>query len=234
MAAEHVKKVFSSFILPVSILIIILSILVWIGMSLPSQDHIMRVVQELYHQFGYLIVFCAGMVEATFLVGMYLPGSTAVLLGAVMARLGSVSLPFIILFGTGGMLLGYSLNYVLGRYGWYHVLLRFGMEQPLKKAEQKLATYGSKVFLVGYLAPNGGAFLSTAAGIGKMPYQKFIALSLLSQLLWSTLWGVLAYLFGAAFIEVFFTYTAVIIYLIFGTWLLRLFVRKKWGRKTGE
>ena len=213
---------------PLFIFFVYAGILLWFRFSLPTQEQIMEFVRGLYQQFGYLIVLTAGLIESVFLIGMYLPGSTAILLGAVLAKSGVVSLPFIILLGTLGMMVGYTVNYMLGKYGLYHLLVRFGMEQPLKKAEEKLETHGNKALFVGYLAPNGGAFISTAAGIAKMPFQKFIVLSTLSQLFWSTLWGTLAYLFGDIFIEVFFKYAIVFVYLLLGFWLLRQAIKNKW------
>lgn len=229
MAHEQAEKSSpGNSIFPLFVLFVYFGLLLWFRFSLPSQEQIMDFVRGLYQSYGYLIVLVSGLVEATFMVGMYLPGSTAILLGAVIAKSGVVSLPLIILLGTLGMMLGYSLNYALGKYGWYQLLLKFGMKAPLDQAEEKLAKHGKKALFLGYLAPNGGAFVSTASGIANMPFQKFLLLSVLSQLFWSTLWGVLAYMIGDVFIEVFFKYAAILVYVLVGIWLVRLIIKNKW------
>ena len=204
-----------------------LIIIIIIRLRVPDAETIVAIITELYRTYGYAIVFLSGIIESLFLIGLYFPGSTAILLGAVVARTGAVSLPLIIGFGTIGILLGYIINYFMGMYGWYHVLSRFGIEQGLTEAEVKLKKHGFKAIALGYISPNTGSLISTAAGVTKMPFRKFLLLSALSQLFWSSFWGGIAYLLGTFFIELFLQYFTYIVWLIIGIWLLRAYVFKK-------
>src|SRR4051812_4891264 len=91
-------------------------VIVIIRWKIPSAEKIITYITNLYQHYGYGIVFVSGILEAMFLIGLYFPGSVAILLGAVVARSGVVSLPLIILIGTLGILIGYTINYFMGKY----------------------------------------------------------------------------------------------------------------------
>jgi membrane-associated protein len=202
------------------------SIFYFVLLRFPNAKELLQTLEKLYATYGYGIIFLSAIIEGLFLVGNYIPGTAAILLGAAIAKSGKLFLPFVILLGTAGLLLSYCVNYFLGKYGWYHVLAQFGMEEPLRVAEEKLKKHGKKAIAVGYISPNGGAILSTAAGIVKMPFKRFLLLSIPSQLFWSTAWGSIAYIFGHAFVEFVMKYLSVIVMSVIFVWLLSRFFKK--------
>lgn len=166
-------------------------------------------VTALYSKYGYLVVFVAAFIESSFPIGLYVPGSTAVLFGAALSRNGTLQFPMVYLLATSGLVLGYCLNYALGKYGWYHMLTWFGIDKGIGQAQKKLERYGNKAILVGYFWPGGASFLSTAAGVLRMPFRKFLLLSIGAQAMWTLLWGGLSYLFGLTLVEFLFKYAFV-------------------------
>jgi membrane-associated protein len=152
------------------------------------------------------MIFFGALLEGTFMVGFYVPGSFIVLLGAVLAKSGIVSFPFVILFGTLGLLLGYIINFMLGRFGWYHIVEGVGLGKSIKSAEDTINKHQKYALFWGYMMPSTASFLSTAAGILRVDFKKFLLQSLLTQLFWSLLWGGLAYVFGMPFVELFLAY----------------------------
>jgi len=196
-------------------------------MYVPPADQIVRTISGFYERFGYPFIFVSGILESLFMIGFYFPGSAAILLGAALARTGVVFLPFIIFFGTAGIMLGYIVNYFLGKYGWYKVLSRFGLEKGIEVAQDKLEKHGPKAFFVGYLSPNSASLLSTAAGVTGYPFVKFLLYSLISQIFWSSVWGVIAFLFGEIFINLFLKYAQFVVVIIIGIFLVREFWKKR-------
>lgn len=203
---------------------VVIGFVIW---KLPKPEDLLKVIESVYRAYGYPLVFLASIMESTFLLGFYVPGSTVILFGAALAKTGVVSFPIVLFLGTFGLLIGYTINYFLGRYGWYHVLAKFGFDKGILEAEKKLRQHGGKALFVGYLFPNGAAFMSTAAGVLKMPFPKFLLWSIVSQTFWSLLWGSIAYAFGMLFVEAFMKYFGYIVWGAIGIWVLKKYVFKK-------
>jgi len=210
-----------------ALLVFYVILIISIRLKIPDAGTLITLITGLYKQFGYGIVFVSGILEAMFLIGMYVPGTAAILLGAVVAKSGAVSLPLIIIFGTIGMLIGYTINYYLGKHGWYHVLAKFGLEKGIVETEKKMKQHGIKAIAIGYISPNSGSLISTAAGVMKMPFGKFILMSAVCQLFWSTVWGIIAFILGPLFVELTLKYFTYIIWLAIAGWLLWKYVIKK-------
>ena len=226
MTDEVQHKVRLSDFVPLVFLLAYLGIIIYLRLRLPDAQEILRITEDLYRQFGYAIVLFSGFLEAMFLIGMYIPGSAAMLLGAVLAKSGATSFPLVILGGTTGLMLGYMLNYFLGRFGWYRVLASFGLEKGMAMAERKLKHHGRKALFLGYLAPNSGSFISTASGVLGIPFKEFFFVTLISQLFWSTLWGLIAYMVGNIFVELFLKYGVFVVYILIVVVLMREVVKR--------
>jgi membrane protein DedA with SNARE-associated domain len=180
--------------------------LIYIRRHIPEAPQLVQRIEGFYGQYGYDMIFLGALLEGTFMVGFYVPGSFIVLLGAVLAKSGIVSFPFVILFGTLGLLLGYIINFMLGRFGWYHIVEGVGLGKSIKSAEDTINKHQKYALFWGYMMPSTASFLSTAAGILRVDFKKFLLQSLLTQLFWSLLWGGLAYVFGMPFVELFLAY----------------------------
>ncbi len=197
-------------LLPIVIILLYGIGIIYLRGKVPSAADLLVELQALYLRFGYILVLVAALLEGLFLIGMYVPGTAAMLLGAALSKTGVVSLPLVILIGTVGLVTSQCINYVLGKYGWYHVLSKFGLQRGLDEAKKKLQKHQGKAILLGYISPNPAAFLSTAAGLTRMPFRKFLMLSIIAQLFWATAWGVTAYVIGAVFVEYFLKFFGVV------------------------
>src|SRR5438034_272660 len=83
--------------------------------TLPLNEWI-KLLGEFYNQYGYLAVFLGTLGENTAFLGLLLPGNSLALLGAAYARLGTLNLGWVIFLATLGTVLGYHLDYLLGRF----------------------------------------------------------------------------------------------------------------------
>lgn len=193
---------------------------------IPDAETLLSTIKDLYGAYGYYLVFLGALLEATFLISLYLPGATVVLLGAVLSRTGVIEFPIALSLAIIGFIIGYTINYVLGKYGWYRVLNRLGLKKGIEIAKTRLENNESKTILFGYFHPSSASFISTASGIIRIPFKKFFLLSLLSQLFWSLLWGSLAYLFGITLVELFLKYFGFVVVGGVIVWLLRKRMKK--------
>lgn len=194
--------------------------------KIPDAQTLLSLISELYKNYGYYLIFFGALLEATFLISLYLPGSTVVLLGAALSRTGAIQFPIVLSLAMLGFVIGYTINYVLGKYGWYHILTRFGFKKGIDVAKSKLESHRNKTILIGYFHPSSASFLSTAAGILKMPFYKFLMLSITAQLFWGILWGSLAYIFGLVLVELFMKYFGFVVAGVVVIWFLKKRLRK--------
>ncbi len=189
-----------------STVIVYLVLLIVVKKYLPNTKDLLVLIENFYKTVGYPIVLVAALLESIFPVGLYLPGSTVVLLGAALSRSGVVSFPIIIILAIIAFMTGYTINYLVGKHGLNKTLKKIGFEHGLLEAEDKLTLYGWKAILLGYISPTTASFLSLAAGTLKFPFKQFFLFSLLAQIWWTLFWGTLAYLLGYLFVEFFLKY----------------------------
>lgn len=212
--------------LPLLFLGIYLVFLIYLKGVIPDAQTLLSVLKELYGTYGYVIVFVSAFLESMFVVSLYVPGSTAILLGAALSRTGVVQFPVVLFLAICGLLLGYIINYFLGKHGWYHVLSRMGLTKGLEVAKTKLEQHQIKTILLGYFHPTGASFLSTAAGVLKIPFRRFITLSVIAQVFWGLLWGGLSYLVGLSLVEFFLKYFTFFVIGVVAIWWIRKSLKK--------
>lgn len=229
MKEESIVKE-ESLVLPITFLVAYLVALILLRIYLPPAKEILSFIESFYSQFGYWIISVSGLLEALFLVGSYIPGSSAILLGAALSKNGVVFLPFVILLGTLSLTLGYTINYFLGKYGWYRALEKFGLKEGIHAAEKKLTKHRGKTLAFGYISPSIGSFVSTASGIAGIPFKTFIFTTLIAQLFWSTVWGTVAYLVGPIFVEYFLKYGVMVFYVIIGIMIIKQLIKSGFFR----
>jgi len=194
---------------------------------IPDAETLLGFIKELYKTYGYYLVFFGALLEGTFLIGLYVPGSATVLLGASLSKTGVVQYPIVLVLATVGLLISYTINYLLGKYGWHHVLARLGFNKGIEIAKDKLEKHQAKTIFLGYFHPGSASFFSTAAGILKVPFKKFLILSLLAQSLWGILWGSLAYYLGLPMVEFLLKYFVFVLPTIIIIWMVRKIIIKK-------
>jgi membrane protein DedA with SNARE-associated domain len=179
------------------ILLITLSLLrvLWELFSFPDPEEIFSKIQVWFDTYGLPAVFLSAIVEGMLLVGGYYPGVFVIFLGVVLAG-GISEAALVVVVVTAGLFLAHLFNYVLGRYGWYVLLMRFGMEEAVSRAQKRLLKKGPIAIFLSYWMPSIGAIADTAAGIIHMPFRTFLKFSFLSVVAWDIFWGVLVYILG--------------------------------------
>src|SRR5205823_4215768 len=113
-------------------------------------------------------VFLGTLGENTALLGMLLPGNTLALLGAVYARLGTLNLSWVILLASLGTILGYNIDYLLGRFVLARVAtrwstsrlgLRIRLAGRLRLAHMLITKHGGKAILISHLVGQLRSFI---------------------------------------------------------------------------
>lgn len=155
-------------------------------------------VQDLFETYGYWVVFFGTLSENTLLVGLIVPGAIVVILSGIAAHDGTISIPLSILLGICGTILGDTISYFLGRYGWS----RFGHMKMLsdlsEKVREPLMRRGVWFVLFYHFAGYTRVIGPTAAGLLRMPYHRWAMADYGGAVLWILGYFAIGYGLGVA------------------------------------
>ena len=136
----------------------------------------------------YTVVAVLVFLECAALVGMVLPGETAVVVAGLLAAQGHLSLPLMMAVGSVAAVAGDQVGFVVGRRVGPAVRAgRWGRRVPARvwsRVEGALAGHASLTVLAARFVPVLRAVVPTAAGALRMPYRTFLPASVLGGLLW--------------------------------------------------
>jgi membrane protein DedA with SNARE-associated domain len=124
-----------------------------------------------------------------------------------------------------GMLIGYIVNYFLGKYGWYKVLIKFGFQNELLKIESRVQNKGLLGAFFLYIMPGLGSLLSTAFGVLKFNFFKFLLFTCTMVLFWNSIWGTVVYFFGMPVFKI--LTNGVVVFMLFIVYLYYLHTQGK-------
>lgn len=176
----------------------LLMYVVWKLLGLPSDSALISLLQGIFERYGLWVVFISALVEGFMLLGQYFPGGTIIFLGVISAGkdiprvvevVGVVSIAFII---------SYSLNYLVGKYGWYRLFVKLGLGKSIEDSKKKIQRRGMSVVLLSYWEPNLASITATAAGIIKVPMKNFQLYSISGVIIWNIFWGALVFSLGGS------------------------------------
>lgn len=179
----------------IGLAILVVFYYVWSFFDLPPREALIELFKGYIAQYGYIIIFIGAFLESLLLIGWYVPGSLVILLSVILAptpAAAAVSVAIVIL----GLWSGYTVNFFIGKYGWYKLLVAFGVEPYIKEAQGKLLRYGVLAIFSSYWSPGLASFTSTAAGVLHYRVYKFLAYSFGATFVWGAAWGVLFFMIG--------------------------------------
>lgn len=185
LTLDELKK---AALVPLSFLtLILIGDIIWQAVGLPNTQETIEIIKRLFTDYGYPLVFLSAFIEALLLVGLYVPGSVALVLAATLAGQGVLNIWMVILLITSGCLLAVITNYALGKYGWYHLLVRFGLKDAIERMKLRAETKGLKLIHFTYFNPNMASLSATSFGILRVNFPKFLFHSTIAFAYWNTL-----------------------------------------------
>jgi membrane protein DedA with SNARE-associated domain len=162
-------------------------------------------VTDLLLEYGPLLLFAAVAIESA---GIPLPGETALVTAGVLAASGRLhhSIVLVIAAAAAGAVVGDNVGYWVGRRGGRRLLERWPpvarhAARVLPPAERFFARHGAKTVFVGRFVAVLRVTAAWLAGVGRMPWWRFLAWNAAGGVCWATLVGVVAYYGGAAAAE---------------------------------
>lgn len=156
-------------------------------------------LDSLLHTFGYWAVFLLVAIEG---FGVPLPGETMLIAASIYAgNTHKLSLLVIIVAASAGAIVGSTFGYGVGYWGGFRLLLRIGKYIRLEERRLKLGRYlfirhGGKVVFFGRFVSILRTYAAFLAGTARMHWWRFSVFNVAGAIVWSTVWGVVAYVFG--------------------------------------
>jgi membrane-associated protein len=153
---------------------------------------------------GWLYVIAAALCfgEAAILLGMVLPGETALLVAGVFAQHGTLNLWVMMVVAVVAAIAGDSVGYQFGRrYGPSLRRSRLGRwigEQRWAMADGFLVRHGGKAVLLGRLTALFRALVPSMAGMSGMRYRTFLIWNAAGGLIWAPGCVLLGYAFSSS------------------------------------
>ena len=147
---------------------------------------------------GYLGIFFLMFLESSFFP---FPSEVVVPPAGYLAAKGKMSLPLVILAGTGGSLAGALFNYYVAMFLGRPFLERFGRylllsSEKLRKLDVFFEKHGAISTFVGRLLPGIRQYISLPAGLSKMNVLVFSVYTALGAGIWVSALALLGYFVG--------------------------------------
>lgn len=183
--------------------------LVWSTLDLPEKGELILILKDYIARYGLWLVFIGSFLEALLLIGWYFPGSSLIFLSVILAP-SPLHAILSVAIVTLGLFCGYTINFFLGKYGWYRLLVFFGIKKQVIEAKEKLTKHGLKAVFLSYWNPGLASFTSTAAGVLQFKPSRFLLYSLMAVSLWDAFWGTVAYNLGEKVFDTILTWPFII------------------------
>jgi membrane protein DedA with SNARE-associated domain len=170
------------------LLLVISFYLFWEAFNFPTETELVPIAKTYFDRYGLVSVFFGALGEGIFLVGLYLPGTFVILLGILLAGNDWSHIIKVWAVIVAGLGCAYSIDYGLGKYGWYKLLVAYGLAGPLSKARTRLASRGAGAIFTSFWQINIASLTATAAGILGFSFPKFILCAMCAAALWMAFW----------------------------------------------
>jgi membrane protein DedA with SNARE-associated domain len=155
-------------------------------------------VHSLFDKYGYWVIFLGTLVENTLLLGLIVPGLIVVVLAGIAAQDGAMSFPLATALGILGTVIGDTISYFMGRFGW----ARFGHMGSLREFSERvrepILRKGAMFVLLYHFAGYTRVVGPAGAGLLRMPYRRWAPADYTGAALWVTTYMCIGYALGLA------------------------------------
>ncbi len=150
--------------------------------------------------YGYLAVLLIVGLES---LGVPLPGETTLVTAALYAgATHHLDIAGVIAAAAVGAIIGDNIGYLIGHWGGYRLLVRYGRYVRLGESRVKVARflflrYGGQVVFFGRFVSVLRTYAAFLAGTTRMPWRRFLIFNAAGGVLWSAVYGLSAFVLGS-------------------------------------
>ncbi len=150
---------------------------------------------------GYLGIALIIFAESGILLGVFLPGDSILFAAGLLAALNLLSVWPLILLVILAAILGDSVGYWIGAKAGDALFARpdsrFFKHAWLERTERFYERYGGRAVILARFVPVVRTVAPLLAGVGSMPYRRFLSYNVIGGTLWSAGMVLVGYLLGS-------------------------------------
>jgi membrane-associated protein len=140
----------------------------------------------------FAIVFC----ETGLVVTPFLPGDSLLFVAGAIAAVGGMNIVAVTATLVAAALCGDNVNYWVGRWAGKSLFSKFINPVHLQRTQAFYDRHGGKTIIIARFMPIVRTYAPFVAGIGKMPYLRYLAFCVAGALLWVVSICTVGYFFG--------------------------------------
>jgi membrane-associated protein len=140
----------------------------------------------------FLIVFC----ETGLVVTPFLPGDSLLFVAGAIAAVGGMDIVLVMAVLVGAALCGDNVNYWVGRWARNRLLAGWINPVYLQRTHEFYERHGGKTIVIARFVPIVRTYVPFVAGLGTMPYLRYLAYCVAGALLWVVSLCLAGYFFG--------------------------------------
>lgn len=161
-------------------------------LGLPEPEEMAEIINFFYNTYGVQILFFAAFLEGIFMISFYFPGSFVILLAVFISDKSITDLSYIATLSFLGFVFSVAINYLLGKYGFYHALLWMGKRNTIESMQKWLDHKGRIAIFLSAFHPNFLAIAVVCMGISREGILRTGMSASLSLAFWVPLWTIVA------------------------------------------
>ncbi len=140
----------------------------------------------------FAIVFC----ETGLVVTPFLPGDSLLFVTGTLAAAGGMDIALVMATLVCAALCGDNVNYWIGRWTGTRLFSKFINPVYLQRTHEFYARHGGKTIVIARFVPIIRTYVPFVAGLGAMPYLRYLAFCVLGAALWVGSICLAGYFFG--------------------------------------
>jgi membrane-associated protein len=190
---------------------------------------------------GLLLIALLIFAESGMLIGFFFPGDTLLLSAGVFAAQGKLSLTAICVVASLASIAGDNVGYHIGKHMGPRLFRKkdgvLFRREYVEKAEGFFNRFGSKTMLLAHFVPIVRTFAPIIAGVGHMPYRRYVIFDAIGDIAWSISVTLVGYWVGTRIPNIDHYILLAIggaTVITFGPMLWHLLVNKRFWQKLGQ
>jgi membrane-associated protein len=153
-----------------------------------------------YGEWLYALLFAVIFAETGLVVTPFLPGDSLLFVTGAIAAAGGMDIATLMTVLIAAALCGDNVNYWIGRWAGPRVFhyreSRWFNPKHLERTHAFYEKHGGKTIILARFIPIVRTYVPFVAGIGAMPYVRFLSFSVVGALIWVLSLCTLGYFFG--------------------------------------
>jgi len=171
----------------------------FVGVALHLDTHLAQFVAE-HGTWVYALLFVIVFIETGLVVWPFLPGDSLLFVAGAIAAAGGMDVTAVMATLIAAALTGDNVNYAIGRWVgprvFHYEESRWFSPKHLARAHAFYETHGGKTIVLARFVPIVRTYVPFVAGIGAMPYARYIGWCIAGAAIWVVSLVTVGYFFG--------------------------------------